>query len=208
MIEARTVYQLKFGKIDQAVALFKRVPKFVTQPDGAQAHYHLLTDISGPMYTLVEEVMLPGLGEWETGRETVFRHAQFGDWFQAFQLIVEDGRHEFFTIEGPCEEWSRPGVIVVRQVFRALKWQIRPAVALVQRYGALLTDAGVGRNPRILTDVSGPMFQVVIEAEADGLSEWEAHRRTLFSQPEFGVWFLQLSNHVDAGAHEFFRVEV
>lgn len=208
MIQARSIYQLKFGKIDQAVALFKRVPKFVLWPGGAKVHYHLLTDISGPMYTLVEEVMLPSLGDWETGQDMIFRRPDFADWFQEFQLFVEEGRHEFYTIEGPCEEWSRPGVIVVRQVFRAFKWQIRPAVALMQRYGALLTDAGVGRNPRILTDVSGPMFQVVIEAETDGLSEWEAHRRTMFSQPEFPVCFLKLSNHVAAGAHEFFRVEV
>jgi len=208
MIQARTTYQLKFGKIDQAVTLFKRTPKFVPLPDGVNIHYHLLTDISGPMYTLVEEVVLPNLSEWESGRDTIFSHPEFGDWFKEFQLIVEVGRHEFYTLEGDCEEWSRPGVVIVREIFRALKWQIRPAVSLLQRYGALLTDCGVGRNPRILTDLTGPMFQAIIEIETDGLSEWESQRREMFRRPEFQVWFLQLCNHVEAGAHEFFRVEV
>ena len=208
MIQARTVYQLKFGKIDQAVALFQRLPKFVPLPDGAKVHHHLLTDISGPMFSLVEEIMLPDLGHWETGRDAIFNHPDFGEWFNEFQRVVESGASEFYTVEGACEEWSGPGTIVVRQVFRALQWQVRPAVSLLQRYGALMVDASVGRNPRILTDLSGPMFRVVVEIETHDLSDWENHRRKMFEKPEFQVWFLQLVNQVDQGRHDFYRVEV
>ncbi len=207
MIQVRTAYQIKFGKIDQAVALFTRLPQLVLSEASGSMHYHLLTDISGPMYTLVEEIMIPNLGVWDTTRDRLFGHTDFAEWFKEFQLIVEGGRHEFYTIEGTCEDWSRPGVLVVRQVYRAFRWQIRPAVTLLQRYGALMVDAGAGRNPRILTDVSGEMFQAVIEIETDGLSEWESHRRTLFIRPEFQLWFVQLTGVVDAGAHEFYRVE-
>ena len=207
MIQVRTVYQVKFGKIDQAIALFSRLPALAPPEMATALHYHLLTDVSGPMYTLVEEIMIPRLGDWESGRELLFNHPNFADWFKGFQLIVEGGRHEFYMIEGTCEDWSRPGVIVVRQAYRARKWQIRPAVTLLQRYGALMVDCGVGRNPRIMTDVSGPMFQAVIEIETDGLSEWENQRRMLFRQPEFQVWFVQLVNHVEAGSHELYRVE-
>jgi hypothetical protein len=207
MIQVRTVYQVKFGKIDQAVSLFSRLPSLAPAGAAGQVHYHLLTDISGPMYTLVEELMIPALGDWETARDSIFGHPGFADWFKEFQLIVEGGRHEFYTVEGPCEDWSHPGVVVVRQVYRALKWQIRPAVMLLQRYGALMVDSGTGRNPRILTDVSGPMFQAVIEIETESMSDWEAHRRTLFRRPEFQVWFVQLTGLVEAGWHEFYTVE-
>jgi hypothetical protein len=70
-----------------------------------------------------------------------------------------------------------------------------------------MVDSGVGRNPRVTTDLSGPMFQAVIEVETDGLSEWETHRRSMFRRPEFQVWFVQLTNMVEAGAHEIYRVE-
>lgn len=208
MIEVREVFQIKFGKIDQAVALFARLPEVSGVEIGSALQYHVLTDISGPMYTLVTELMLPTLGEWETAREQQFGRPEFADWFKGFQALVVEGRQEYYTVEGSCEEWSRPGVLVVRQVFRAFKWQIRPAVTLLQRYGALLADSGVGRKPRILTDLSGPMFQAVIEIETEGMSEWESHRRTMFMRPEFQVWFLQLCNHVEAGSHEFFRLEL
>jgi hypothetical protein len=208
MIQSRTVYQAKFGKIDQAVELFTRLPRILPPDMTRDVHYHLLTDISGPMYTLVEEMMIPSLAAWEPAREQLFSHPEFAEWFKGFQQYLDGGRHEFYTVEGPCEEWSKPGVIIVRQVYRALKWQIRPVVALLQRYGALLIDSGAGRNPRITTDLTGPMFQAVIELETDGLTEWEAQRRALFRRPEFQMWFVHMLAAVEAGAHEFYRVEV
>ncbi|MGH2524324.1 MAG: hypothetical protein ACRDH2_17595, partial [Anaerolineales bacterium] len=160
-----------------------------------------------PMYTLVEELMIPSLSDWEPAREALFNHPDFPDWYKEFQLLVEVGRNDFYTLEGECRDWSRPGAIVVRQAYQALKWQIRPAIELIQRYGALLETFGAGRNPRILTDLSGPMFQVIIEVETDGLTEWEQQRRLLFREADFQVWFAQLVNRVEAGAHTFYRVE-
>ena len=78
---------------------------------------------------------------------------------------------------------------------------------MLQRYGALLVDRGVGQNPRILTDADGPMFQAIIEIETDSMSTWENHRRSMFQQVEFQVWFNQLRSAVEFGRHEFFRVE-
>ncbi len=207
MIEVRDVFQVKFGKIDQAVDLFKRLPEVSAAFTETALHYHVLTDVSGPMYTLVTEFVVNSLAAWETSAEKILGAAGFGDWFKEFQLLIDGGRREFYTIEGQCDDWSRPGVVVVRQNYRAHKWQIRPAVALLQRYGALLTAFGVGRNPRILTDLSGPMFQAVIEIETEDLSGWEVKRRTLYREADFQAWFMQLRSGVESGAHEFYRVE-
>lgn len=207
MIQVRDVFQVKFGKIDQAVQLFERLPGFSTQHAAAGVHYHVLSDISGPMFTLVTELMVPNLSGWEVIRDRSFGEPAFADWFKEFQLYIDSGRREYYTVEGECSDWSRPGVVVVRQVYRALMWQIRPAVALLQRYGALLTAFEVGRQPRILTDASGPMFQAVVEVEVDDLTAWEQKRRTLFQQADFQAWFAQLRSGVGAGSHEFYRVE-
>jgi hypothetical protein len=206
MIEVRNAFQLKFGRIDQAVELFRRLPVVAgSAPDGVRQQG--MTDISGSMYTFVTELTVASMAEWEVMRSSTFDRPGFGEWFKQFQLIVESGRLELFTIEGAHPGWSRPGVVVVREVYRALKWQIRPAVALLQRYGALLVDSQVGRNPRVLTDLSGEMFTTVIEIETDGLSDWETHRREMYRRPEFQAWFAQLSSSVEKGWHEFYRVE-
>lgn len=207
MIQVRDVFQVKFGSIDQAVALFAQLPKVSPGHASADVHYHVLTDISGPMYTLVAELMVDNLSAWEKIRDESFAAPNYAAWYKQFQLFVEDGRREYYTLEGKCNDWSKPGVIVVREVYKVYKWQIQPAVKLIQRYGALLADRGVGSNPRILTDLGGEMFQIVIEIETESMAQWESSRRELFKQPEFQVWFTQLLTVVNAGSHEFYRVE-
>lgn len=206
MIQVRNVFQLKFGRIDQAVDLFKRLPAVAGTSTG-NVRQHGMTDVSGSMYTFVNEISVASLAEWEGKRSSVFEQPGYGDWFKQFQLIVDSGRSELYTVEGDHPGWSRPGTVIVREVYRAHKWQIRPTVALVQRYGALLVDSQVGHNPRVLTDLSGDMFTCVIEIETEGISDWETHRRELYKRPEFQAWFAQLSSSVEKGWHEFYRLE-
>ncbi|MGE5222871.1 MAG: hypothetical protein ACM3PY_10545 [Omnitrophica WOR_2 bacterium] len=207
MIQVRDVLQVKFGNIDQAVELFTRSTTPLLSYMTPEYHFNVLTDISGSMYTLVNEFLVPSIGRFESILEQSFNQPGFEEWFRQFQLFIEDGRREFYTVEGQYSSWSRPGQIVVRECYRAYKWQIRSAVPLLQRYGAMLEAHGVGQRPRVLTDASGPMFQAIIELETDSMSTWESQRRLVFREPEFRVWFLQLLTTVDSGAHDFCKVE-
>lgn len=207
MIQIRDILQVKFGSIDQAVELFT-APSMPAPAITVPGHnFEALTDISGEMYTLVNEFTVRDLGEFEILRDQQFNAPQFDEWFKQFQLFVEGGRREIYNVEGEYQVWSNPGVVAVRESYRAYKWQIHAAVSLLQRYGALLQDRGVGQNPRILTDASGPMFQAIIEIETESMASWESQRRLLFREVEFKVWFNQLRTTVDAGSHDFYRVE-
>ncbi len=207
MIQVRDVLQVKFGEIDQAVELFTRPSTPLVGYMTPQFHFNVLTDISGDMYTLVTELAVPNMGEFESLRDRSYGEPGFDQWFRQFQLFVEGGRREYYNVEGPYASWTRPGLIVARETYRAYKWQIRTAVSLLERYGALLVDRGVGQNPRILTDADGQMFRAVIEVETDSMATWENHRRSMFEQIEFQVWFTQLRSAVESGTHQFFRVE-
>lgn len=134
-------------------------------------------------------------------------HPGHKEWFRQFQLFVEGGKREYYNVESAYASWSRPGMIVVREAYRTYKWQTQTAISLLKRYGGLLSDRGVGQKPRILTDASGSMFQAVIEIETESMSDWETHRRDVYKQVEFQVWFNQMMTSVEAGAHEFYRVE-
>ncbi len=207
MIQVRDTLQVKFGDIDQAVELFTQPASPVFPFSEPNYHLNVLTDISGPMYTLINEFVVPDLAEFEKVRNESYTKPGFDEWFRQFQLFVQGGQREYYTVEGKYASWSRPGLIVVREAYRTYKWQIRNAVSLLERYGGLLVDRGVGQKPRILTDASGPMFQAIIEIETDSMAAWENQRRQVFLQPEFRVWFVQLLTTVDAGSHEFYRVE-
>ena len=207
MIQIRDVLQVKFGKIDQAVELFTQLSTPQSEKVVMGEHFELLTDISGTMYSLVNEYIVPGMAEFIASREQQFAQPEFEKWFSQFQLFIEGGRRDYYTVEGELKTWSRPGVVVVRETYQAYKWQIHSAVALLKRYGGLLEHFGVGQNCRILTDFSGPMFQAVIEIETESMAAWESQRRSLYREVEFQVWFNQMMSCVEAGRHEFFRVE-
>lgn len=207
MIQIRDVLQVKFGSIDQAVDLFSQL----STPDSNQImlgeQFEVLTDITGDMYTLVNEFVAGSLDQFAEMREKQFAQPEFDAWFKQFQLYVEGGRREYYTVEGKYNTWSRPGVIVVRECYQAYQWQIHRAVSLLERYGGLMAAYGVGSNPRILTDMSGPMFQAIIEIETESMSAWESRRRAFFREVEFQVWFNQMLTTVETGSHDFFRVE-
>ena len=207
MIQIRDVLQVKFGKIDQAVELFTQLSVPVSERVVMGQHFEVLTDITGKMYNLVNEFVVENMAEFTAMRERQFSQPEFEHWFKQFQLFVEGGQREYYNVEGPIQTWSRRGVIVVRETYQAHQWQIHTAVALLQRYGGLLEFFNVGSKPRILTDVSGPMFQAVIEIETENLSTWESQRRVLYREVEYQVWFNQMMTSVEAGTHEFFRVE-
>lgn len=207
MIQIRDVLQVKFGKIDQAVELFTQLSTPASEKIVMGKHFEVLTDISGEMYTLVNEFTFEDLAEFTVMRDRQFAKPEFERWFKQFQLFIEGGQREIYNVEGALKTWSRPGIVVVREAYRAYKWQIQATVALLKRYGGLLEYFGVGQNARILTDASGPMFQAVIEVETENISSWESHRRTLYKEVEFQVWFNQMLTSVEAGNHQFFRVE-
>ena len=106
MIQVRDTYQLRFGRIDQAVDLFRRLPQIAgTLP----FRHNAMTDVSGSMYTFVSELVFDNRGQWESQRHEVFQGPGFEQWFREFQLIVQTGHQEFYAFEGDHTGWSRPG---------------------------------------------------------------------------------------------------
>ncbi len=205
MIQVRDTYQIRFGRIDQAVDLFLRLPKEVPEVlQKAGVRLELFSDISGPMYTLHEALHFETLQAWEHGRDALFAAPAFPSWFRDWKQFVEDGSREFFTVEQDNGGWSSPGAAIVRNCFRALEWRVHDAVDLLKDYGAMLAECGVGQRARVLTDASGRMFNVVLEVETPDLRTWDDHRRSMFRDPSFQAWFRRLLTCVSHGSHEFY----
>ena len=206
MIQIRESYQVRFGRIDQAVEYWARLPREVSSWPKGRDEFEVLTDLSGEMFTLVVARQVPSVEAWLTGVAALQRDAAYQEWFRSFKQFAEDGQREFLQVEQPNAGWSKGGAIVVRTCFRALEWRAAEALDLVRTYGALLVDQGVGRQPRLLSDLSGRLFNVIIEIETDDLKQWDDHRRTMFLDAQFQVWFQRLTTCVSHGSHTFFNV--
>jgi hypothetical protein len=98
-------------------------------------------------------------------------------------------------------------MVIARQIFRAKYGRGDELVALFQELNARLREAG-GSAPRfrILTDLSGPFFTVVTEAEVESLAAWEGAFRESMARPWMGEWFGRMAPLVESGSREFFAV--
>ncbi|MSP14007.1 MAG: hypothetical protein EXR62_13760 [Chloroflexi bacterium] len=96
MILVRDVFQAKYGKADELVVLFKEAR--LKWPAIAQYGSRVLTDASGPFFTIVTETEVVSFAEWERTIAEVFSLPEFGNWFTRMQPLVESGRREFYNI--------------------------------------------------------------------------------------------------------------
>jgi hypothetical protein len=96
MIVIRDVFQAKYGKGGELVQLFKEV----RQAWGADLPYgtRILTDVSGPFFTVVVETHVESLAAWQQVAER-FTGPDFEQWFGRMQGLVDSGRREFYNIE-------------------------------------------------------------------------------------------------------------
>ena len=98
MILVRDIFQVKFGKMKEAKAIWQEMTKLVSIPAGSQPS-RLLTDLTGPYYTLVLESTFRDLKEYELrqpgGGDA---GAKMGALYQKLVPLVDSGRREIFTI--------------------------------------------------------------------------------------------------------------
>jgi hypothetical protein len=99
MIVIRNVFQLKFGKAREAVAVMKEgraIEKRVMS--GVEYSSRVLTDVTGPFYTLVLEVTLPNLAAFESNVPRLFGDKDWQANSQKMTPLVESGYREVLSI--------------------------------------------------------------------------------------------------------------
>jgi hypothetical protein len=58
----------------------------------------LLTDLTGPYYTLVMETTYANMTEFEKAFKNLLGNKEFGEWYQKMVPLVESGRREMYTV--------------------------------------------------------------------------------------------------------------
>jgi hypothetical protein len=98
MVLVRNVFRLKFGKAREAVAFMKESVVEMKRLGYGDAPPRLLTDLTGPYYTLVMETAFPSLASMEQTVSKVMGDKQWQASYQKFVPLVESGYREIFTI--------------------------------------------------------------------------------------------------------------
>lgn len=94
MIIVRDVFQAKYGKGSELVALFKEAQKW-SDNYGSR----ILTDVGGQFFTVVVETEVESLADWEKRFASVLALPEFSAWFTSSMALIDSGRREFYHIE-------------------------------------------------------------------------------------------------------------
>ncbi len=100
MLLVRDVFQAKYGKGDDLVALFREIVGYWQRGQHTvKLHDHrILTDVSGPFFTVVTELVVEDFAAWQQFMADEFAMPDFGDWFARMTGVTESGRREFYTV--------------------------------------------------------------------------------------------------------------
>ena len=96
MIVVRGVFQAKYGMGDELVELFREAHEI--WPSGSNPR--ILTDLSGPFFTVISEAEYESFSAWEVSRDQIFADERVGPWFERMQALVKGGHREFYTLVG------------------------------------------------------------------------------------------------------------
>ena len=96
MILVRNVFRLKFGKARDAKEAMKTLIA-INRRLGFAQDARVLTDVTGPFYTLVLEMSFPSMAELERSQSTM-SDAAWKDAYARFVPLVESGHREIFSV--------------------------------------------------------------------------------------------------------------
>jgi hypothetical protein len=96
MILVRNIFEVKFGKMKDAMTLWKDADTVLKAVGHVPSR--ITTDLSGKFYTLVVENTYDSLSAYDKANAEMGRHEEWHRWYQKFVPLVESGRRELHTI--------------------------------------------------------------------------------------------------------------
>ena len=102
MILVRLVFQAKFGRAAEVVAGFKQAAEIARSAgEKGPRHVRILTDLSGPFDTVVQELEYDSLDDFMKAQAVMFADPRWQEMAQesGWPALLASGSKEFYTVE-------------------------------------------------------------------------------------------------------------
>jgi hypothetical protein len=98
-------------------------------------------------------------------------------------------------------------MIVVRNVFKLKFGKAREATAAWKEGRGLFERAGIPRErTRLLTDLVGPFYTMVVETTYERLGEFESSAKSAMAGKEWQDWYARIQAVSEGGYREIFTI--
>ncbi len=184
MIISRTAFKLKFGQAKPAIAIWKEILSAevnaatsvagVTKPP-----MRLLTDLSGPNYTLVTELHMRGFADFGPDSHVWSTNEKIRELYPKFIPMCEDSHTDLFHLEHQIGAPCPVGNVVERMVFQLKYGQAREAIAIWKEVLNVAKAKPDALPMRLMSDLTGPSYTLVMELH---------YRSMMDFGPKMGMW--------------------
>jgi len=208
MINERMTFRLKYGKEQEAAAVWVSMNEMMPQGTGPRdVHHRIYKNLTGRTNCITQDFLIRSLADhnpmlyyWKINPKVQEAYAKFVE-------LCESSIRDVFNIE--CEEGNVKNfkdMIMQRNTFRLQYGKARDSITL---WKALLEEVKTSDGPhsRMMTDVTGESYTLVVEAYFKSLSDikpredfWMANEK----MNELYQKFIPFCHHSD---REYFLVE-
>jgi hypothetical protein len=100
MIQVRDIFQVQFGRVKEAVELWKEGLTLERKTGGGlMRSSRILTDLIGPAYyTLVLESTYDSLTDFEESARSAMSNPEWKTWYQKVLPLTVNGHREIFNV--------------------------------------------------------------------------------------------------------------
>lgn len=99
MIVVRDIFQIKFGKAREAIAVWKEGNDIMHPAESSGKKPRILTDFAGNnYYTLILEQEFDSLAEFEESMARISENGSWKSWYQKFLPLAESGHREILKL--------------------------------------------------------------------------------------------------------------
>jgi quinol monooxygenase YgiN len=99
MIAVRLVFRAKFGHAQDVLALFKAGAQMARAAGGGARHVRILTDLSGPFDTVVQELEFESIEQYMRSQAALFADPRWQQLMHQSAEFIESGAKEYYTVE-------------------------------------------------------------------------------------------------------------
>jgi hypothetical protein len=96
MILVRNTFQVKFGRMKEAIGLMKE--NVARAKSAGHKPGRLMTDLTGTFYTLVLELEYENMAEAERSQSELMKLPGWQEAYQKFAAVVDSGHRDIFSV--------------------------------------------------------------------------------------------------------------
>lgn len=204
MIISRTAFNLHFGQAKPAIAIWKEVMDVAkTSPEAP--HMRLLTDMSGPNYTLVTELHLRSFMDYGTTNHVWMSNQRIRELYPKFIPLCASSTTDLFHVEHQVGDPPSAGHIVESMRFKLRFGQAKPACAIWRK--VMDMSKGNGFPMRLYTDITGDSYTMVVEMWYKSMMEYGPHQHAWMTNDQLREQYALFVPLCEGSRRTLYKVE-